>query len=73
MQLADVATTRAILDRGGYERDPLARPFVRTNVAAIASAVATNYLVRRFAPRQACNVARLETMAVANNLGALHL
>jgi hypothetical protein len=62
----------AILDcPGGYERDPLAKPFVRSSAVAIASAVVTNLLVRRVIPHQACNVARLEVLAVANNLGVL--
>ncbi len=71
MQLADAATTRAILRRGGYERDPLFKGVVRSDLGAFAGAIALNYVVRRMLPHQACNVARIETLAVANNLGAL--
>ena len=71
MQLADAATTRVILRNGGYERDPLARGAVRSDVGAFALAFVLNYAVRILIPHQACNVALVETLAVANNLGDL--
>lgn len=48
-QLLDAVTTRAILQRpGGYERDPLAKPFVKTNAEAFASVVLINFVARKF-------------------------
>jgi hypothetical protein len=73
-QIADALTTRAILSHPcGYERDPLVRPFVRSDLGALAGAVVTNLLVRRFVhQRRGLRIAiGTEQAAVANNLATL--
>jgi hypothetical protein len=74
VQLSDALTTRAILEKGGYERDPLARPFVRTTAGAIASAVVINvaarYILHRH-PSLMCYSALADSIAVANNIRVL--
>jgi hypothetical protein len=74
VQLADAATTREILGRGGYERDPLAKPFVRSNFGAFAAVAVTNTVARILThrhPSLMCVVAGGESMAVVNNVRVL--
>jgi hypothetical protein len=74
IQLADALTTRAILGRGGYERDPLARPFVRSNFGAYAAVAVTNTVARSLThrhPSLMCAVAGVESIAVVNNVRVL--
>jgi len=70
-QLADAYSTRAVVTRpGGYEADPLARPFVRTNAATVLTAVAINLLLRgvfRHKPRALLIVAGAEMAAAGWN------
>jgi hypothetical protein len=74
VQLADAYTTRSILREGGYERDPLARGLVRSDVGAYASAIVLN-VAARYAfhrhPAYMCYTAALESAAVLNNLNVL--
>ena len=45
----DCLSTLAIMREGGWERDPIAAPFVRSPVAMVGAAVALNLLLRRHA------------------------
>ena len=74
VQLTDAATTRGILARGGYERNPLARPFVQSNIGAYTSAIVANVIARivtRHSPSLMCVAASVEFLAVANNVRVL--
>jgi hypothetical protein len=74
VQLADAATTREILGRGGYERDPLARPFVRSSFGAFAAVAVTNTVARILTyrrPSLMCVGAGVESIAVVNNVRVL--
>ena len=46
LQAADDATTRSIIEHGGYERDPLARGLVRSNWGMVVSTLVFNALTR---------------------------
>jgi hypothetical protein len=74
VQLADAYTTRSILRQGGYERDPLARGLVRSDVGAYVSTIVLN-VAARYAfhrhPAYMCYAAALESAAVFNNLNVL--
>jgi hypothetical protein len=70
-QLADAITTRVLLRRPcTFERDPLARPAVRSDLGAVASAVVLNLAFRRFGAKRGFLriVAGTEALAVANNV-----
>ncbi len=70
-QLADAYTTRTVILRGGYERDPLAKPFVRSNAGAYGVALFANVVARivtRRSPSLMCVAAGIESIAVANNI-----
>jgi hypothetical protein len=74
VQLADAATTREILGQGGYERNPLAKPFVRSNFGAFAAVAVTNTVARILTHRHQslmCVVAGVESIAVVNNVRVL--
>ena len=74
VQLADAYTTRVILSKGGYERDPWLRPLVSSNIGAYGSAVAINILARlltRHSQSLMCVAAGVESLAVANNIRVL--
>ena len=76
MQLADAVTTRAFLTNGSgaFERDPIAKPFVQSNLTAIGSALIINVgarlLFRHSAPAL-CGLGVMETAAVVNNIRVL--
>ena len=74
-QLADAMTTREIMERpGGYERDPLARPFVHSNLSEFGAAIVTNVAARALfhrAPRVMCGIGVAEVPFVVNNLEVL--
>jgi hypothetical protein len=70
VQLTDAYTTRRIVQSGGYERDPLAKPLVSSNIGAYGSAALLNILARsltRHTPWVMCAVAGVESLAVVNN------
>ncbi len=71
-QLADAVSTRALLRQpGAFERDPLARPFVRSDVTAIGAAVVANFIARaifRHRPATMRVFAGIVAVAVGNNV-----
>jgi hypothetical protein len=70
-QIADALTTRLVLSRPcGYERDPLARGVVRSDLGAVAGAVVTNLVMRKFVRRHSAFRIAIGTEAtlVASNL-----
>lgn len=74
VQLADAITTRAILHGGGYERNPLAKPFVQSTLGAYSTVAAVNVIARlvtHHSPSLTCAAAGVESLAVANNLRVL--
>jgi hypothetical protein len=73
---ADSLATRENLDTGGYEHDPLARPFVHNTAVQVASMaamlggeIATSYLLHR-RRHDHMGLAVLVGGAVVNGLGA---
>lgn len=72
--LADTYTTRQQLRiRGGVENNPVARPFVQSDLTAYGTTVALNFALRRLfwrAPRVMLGVALVEAgLACKNELG----
>jgi hypothetical protein len=70
-QIADALTTRLVLSRPcGYERDPLVRGVVRSDLGAVAGAVVTNLVMRKFVRRHSAFRIAIGTEAtlVASNL-----
>ena len=67
LMLLDRLTTSSILAHGGYERDPVARPFVRS-VAGIGLAVAIPLSVRRARPATQRALEGVEAAMVVNNV-----
>lgn len=71
-QLADAITTRILLQEPNtFERDPIAKPFVRTNLGALAGVIVTNAIVRlvfHHSPQVLQAAQRVEEGAVLNNL-----
>jgi hypothetical protein len=75
MQLADAVTTRMFMRRAGdFERDPLAAPFIHSDIAAAIGAVGLNLIERhifRHSATEMCGAGIMETVAVANNVRLL--
>ena len=76
LNVADMATTRALFIRSPYafERNPIARPFVRSDAAALGYAVATNLIGRfllRHAPKAFRFIDALEVGCLLNNARVL--
>jgi hypothetical protein len=75
VQIADAVTTRSLIERPWcYERDPLAKPFVRSDVTIAATVVVTNLIARRIfrhAPAVLRVLAGVDAVAVANNVRIL--
>jgi hypothetical protein len=70
LQLADAISTRILLQHPcAYERDPLTRGFVRSDLGALGSAIVTNLLARKWGNRGFFRIASgAEGLAVANNI-----
>jgi hypothetical protein len=75
VQIADAITTRSLLEYPGcYERDPLAKPFVHSDIAIGAMVVVTNVVARRLfrhAPGVLRILAGVDAVAVGNNVRVL--
>ena len=74
LQAADILTTRLIISQGGYERDPIARPFVHSTLELVGAAVVVNVAARnlfRHSPTVIRILSGLEAVCVANNLRIL--
>lgn len=70
-QITDSLTTRLIITHGGYEADPLARPFIHSTASALGSAIAFNLLARTIFSRDPAVLrvlAGVEQSATAENL-----
>ena len=71
-QIADAVTTRVMIQQSNtFERDPLARPFVHSNLAEAGAVVATSLLVRvlfRHAPTVMRLLTVVEAACVVNNV-----
>jgi len=74
VQLTDAITTNSIIQAGGYERDPLAKPFTHNLAVGIVSAAVLNGLVRivfKHSPNVLHWLTVADTAAVYNNIGVL--
>ena len=70
LQLADAISTRILLQHPcAYERDPLTRGLVRSDLGALGSAIVTNLLARKWGNRGFFRIASgTEALAIANNV-----
>jgi hypothetical protein len=70
LQLADAVSTRILLQHPcAYERDPLARGLVRSDLGALGSAIVTNLLARKWGNRGFFRIASgAESLAVVSNI-----
>jgi len=73
-QIADTVTTRIVINHnGGFERDPIARPFVHSNLSAGLATVAVNELLRvlfRHSPKTLRFFSIVELGTVGVNIAA---
>jgi hypothetical protein len=73
IQAADVWSTRAIIHLGGYERDPLAAPFVHNTLELTAVAVVMNVAFRHVrSPFLRHVIMAGEALCVGNNILVIH-
>ena len=73
LQVTDMATTRPLIEAGGSERNPLARPFVHSNGTALLYALLSNAVERiiwRHGPKGILISDGIEVYSIGSNLSS---